>query len=176
MADERYDAIVIGTSQGGRFLPAELARAGQKVALVERDQLGGVCVNRGCTPTKTMLASARIAYQAGRAAEYGVRTGPVSVDLAAVRERKRAMVGGARENYASRLAEDGLDLIEGEARFTGPKTLEVSLNSGGTQQISAPVIIIDTGARPGTLTITGADDIPCSIQPRSWNWRRSRST
>jgi pyruvate/2-oxoglutarate dehydrogenase complex dihydrolipoamide dehydrogenase (E3) component len=160
MADEHYDAIVIGTSQGGRLLPVELAKAGQKVALVERDQLGGVCVNRGCTPTKTMVASARIAYQAHRAAEYGVRTGPVSVDLAAVRERKRAMVGGARENYASRLAQNGLDLIEGEARFTGPKTLEIALNGGGTRQISAPVIVIDTGARPRPLTITGADDIP----------------
>jgi pyruvate/2-oxoglutarate dehydrogenase complex dihydrolipoamide dehydrogenase (E3) component len=85
MADEHYDAIVIGTSQGGRFLPVELAKAGQRVALVERGQLGGVCVNRGCTPTKTMVASARLAYQARRGAEYGVRTGPVSVDLAAVR-------------------------------------------------------------------------------------------
>jgi pyruvate/2-oxoglutarate dehydrogenase complex dihydrolipoamide dehydrogenase (E3) component len=122
MADEHYDAIVIGTSQGGRFLPVELAKAGQKVALVERDQLGGVCVNTGCTPTKTMVASARLAYQARRGAEYGVRIGPVSVDLAAVRERKRAMVAGARQNYASRLAQDGLDLIEGDAHFTGPKT------------------------------------------------------
>src|SRR6266404_3951600 len=127
MADEHYDAIVIGTSQGGRFLPVELARAGQMVALVERDQLGGVCVNRGCTPTKTMVASARLAYQARRGAEYGVRIGPVSVDLAAVRERKRAMVAGARQDYASRLPQDGLDLIEGEARFTGPKTVEVPL-------------------------------------------------
>ena len=108
MAYEHYDAIVIGTSQGGRFLPVELAKAGQKVALVERDQLGGVCVNTGCTPTKTMVASARLAYQARRGGEYGVRTGPVSVDLAAVRERKRAMVAGARQNYASRLAQDGL--------------------------------------------------------------------
>ena len=78
MAEEHYDAIVIGTSQGGRFLPIELAKAGQKVALVERDQLGGVCVNRGCTPTKTMVAS-------------------------------------ARQNYASRLRQEGLDLIRGEA-------------------------------------------------------------
>lgn len=94
MADH-YDAIVIGTSQGGRFLPVELAEAGQKVALVERGHLGGVCVNSGCTPTKTMVASARLAYQARCGAEYGVRIGPVSVDLAAVRERKRAMVAGA---------------------------------------------------------------------------------
>src|ERR1700749_581193 len=147
MAEEHYDAIVIGTSQGGRFLPVELAKAGQRVALVERDQLGGVCVNRGCTPTKTMVASARLAYQARRAAEYGVRTGPVSVDLAAVRERKRAMVAGSRENYASRLAEDGLDLIEAEARFTGPKAVRVALPGGGARQLSAPVIVIDAGAR-----------------------------
>ena len=160
MADEHYDAIVIGTSQGGRFLPVELAKAGQKVALVERDQLGGVCVNRGCTPTKTMVASARLAYQARRGAEYGVRIGPVSVDLAAVRERKRAMVAGARQNYASRLAQDGLDLIEGEAHFTGPKTVEIALTDGGTRQISAPVVVIDAGTRPRPLAITGAGDVP----------------
>ena len=160
MADERYDAIVIGTSQGGRFLPVELAKAGHQVALVERDQLGGVCVNRGCTPTKTMVASARLAYQARRGAEYGVRTGPVSVDLAAVRERKRAMVAGARQNYASRLPQDGLDLIGGEAHFTGPKTVEIALTDGGTRQISAPVVVIDAGTRPRPLAITGAGGVP----------------
>ncbi|MGW4121779.1 mercuric reductase [Nocardia sp. NPDC004711] len=160
MADEHYDTIVIGASQGGRFLPVELAKAGQRVALVERGQLGGVCVNIGCTPTKTMVASARLAHQARRAAEYGVRIGPVSVDLAAVRERKRAMVAGARENYASRLAQDGLDLIEGEAHFTGPKSVEVASTDGGRRQISAPVIVIDTGARPKPLAIPGADQVP----------------
>jgi pyruvate/2-oxoglutarate dehydrogenase complex dihydrolipoamide dehydrogenase (E3) component len=159
MADEHYDAIVIGTSQGGRFLPIELSKAGQKVALVERDQLGGACVNTGCTPTKTMVASARLAHLARRAAEYGVHVGPVSVDLAAVRERKRAMVGGARQNYASRLKQDELDLIEGEARFTGPKTVEIALKNGARRQISAPVIVIDTGTRPRPLAITGADDV-----------------
>src|SRR6201991_4063212 len=143
VADESYDVIVIGTSQGGRFLPADLAKAGKTVALVERGSLGGVCVNTGCTPTKTMVASARLAYQARRGAEFGVRTGPVSVDLAAVRERKRAMVARARENYASRLTQDGLDLIEGEAHFTGPKTVQIAVPDSGTRQISAPVIVID---------------------------------
>ena len=151
---------MIGTSQGGRFLPVELAKAGQKVALVERGPLGGVCVNAGCTPTKTMVASARLAYQARRGAEYGVRIGPVSVDLAAVRERKRAMVAGARQNYASRRAQDRLDLIDGEARFTGPKTVEVALTAGGAQQISAPVVVIDAGTRPRPLAIPGASDVP----------------
>src|ERR1700739_5064407 len=148
MAAETYDAIVIGTSQGGRFLPLECAKAGQKVTLVERGRLGGVCVNTGCTPTKTMVASARLAYQARRGAEYGVQLGPVSVDLAAVRERKRAMVAGARQNYASRLTPDGLDLIQGEAHFTGPKTGQIALTGGRTQQISAPVGVIDGLTRP----------------------------
>src|ERR1700722_8263434 len=159
MADQHYDAIVIGTSQGGRLLPVELAKAGQKVAPSERGQLGGVCVNTGCTPTKTMVASARLAYQARRGAEYGLRIGPVSVDLAAVRERKRAMVAGARQNYASRLGQDGLELIEGEARFTGPNTVEVALKEGGTRQVSAPVTVIDTGTRPRPPAIAGADDV-----------------
>ncbi len=160
MADEHYDAIVIGTSQGGRFLPIELAKAGQKVALVERGPIGGVCVNTGCTPTKTMVASARLAYQARRGAEYGVRVGPVSVDLAAVRERKRAMVAGARQNYASRLAQDGLDLIEGEAHFTGPNTVEIALTDGATRRITAPVVVIDTGTRPKPPAISGAGEVP----------------
>jgi pyruvate/2-oxoglutarate dehydrogenase complex dihydrolipoamide dehydrogenase (E3) component len=160
MADEQFDVIVIGTSQGGRFLPIELAKAGQKVALVERGPLGGVCVNSGCTPTKTMVASARLAAQARRGAEYGVQIDSVSVDLAAVRERKRAMVAGARENYASRLAQDGLELIEGEARFTGPKTVEVALIDGGTRRLGAEVVVIDAGTRPRPLTIPGADDVP----------------
>ncbi|GHJ37079.1 mercuric reductase [Streptomyces sp. TS71-3] len=160
MADESYDVIVIGTSQGGRFLPIDLAKAGRKVALVERGHLGGVCVNIGCTPTKTMVASARLAHLARRGAEYGVRTGAVSVDLAAVRERKRAMVAGARENYASRLTQDGLDVIEGEARFTGPRTVEIALSDGGTRTLGASVIVIDTGTRPRPTVIDGAQDVP----------------
>jgi pyruvate/2-oxoglutarate dehydrogenase complex dihydrolipoamide dehydrogenase (E3) component len=81
------------------------------------------------------------------------------VDLAAVRERKRAMVAGARQNYASRLAQDGLDLIDGEAHFTGPKTLEVALTDGGSRQISAPLIVIDTGTRPNPLAIGSLDGV-----------------
>jgi pyruvate/2-oxoglutarate dehydrogenase complex dihydrolipoamide dehydrogenase (E3) component len=158
MADEQFDVIVIGTSQGGRFLPVELAGAGQRVALVERGRLGGVCVNTGCTPTKTMVASARVAYLARRAAEYGVRVGGVSVDLGAVRERKRAMVSGARENYASRLAHDGLELIEGEARFTGPRAVEVALSGGGSRRLGAGVVVIDAGTRPRPPAFAGVGD------------------
>jgi pyruvate/2-oxoglutarate dehydrogenase complex dihydrolipoamide dehydrogenase (E3) component len=82
------------------------------------------------------------------------------VDLAAVRDRKRAMVAGARQNYASRLAQDGLDLIEGEAHFTGPNTVEIALTDGVTRQITAPVVVIDTGTRPKPPAIPGAGDVP----------------
>ncbi len=155
-----YDAIVIGTSQGGRLLPIALAKAGRKVALIERDHIGGVCVNVGCTPTKTMVASARVAYLARRGADYGVHTGPVSVDLRAVRQRKQGIVEGARNGYQNRLtAAQGLDLLRGEAHFTAPKTLEVSLQGGETRAITAPLIVIDTGDRPEPLAIQGIERV-----------------
>src|SRR6266478_4901389 len=157
-----YDVIVIGTSQGGRFLPMTFAKAGRKVAVIERGHLGGVCVNFGCTPTKTMVASARVAYLARRGAEYGVRTGPVSVDLQAVRKRKQGMVEGARNNFESGVtAVQGLDLdlLRGEAHFIAPKTLRVSLTDGETREITAPLIFIDTGARPKQLAIKGVENV-----------------
>src|SRR5260221_11419902 len=104
-AGARKEFHVFGseTRRGGGLLPADMAKAGKKGALVERGQLGGVCVNSGCTPTKTMVASARLAYQARRGGEDGVRIGPVSVDLAARRERKRALGAGGRQHNPSRL-------------------------------------------------------------------------
>src|SRR5215831_11107072 len=163
MTSTNYDVIVIGTSQGGRLLPIAFAKAGRKVALIERDHIGGVCVNLGCTPTKTMVASGRVAYLARRGAEYGVHTGPVSVDLRAVRKRKQGMVEGARLAYESRLvAVEGIDLdfLKGETHFVGPKILEVSLRDGETREVTAPLIVIDTGGRPKPLTIEGIERVP----------------
>jgi pyruvate/2-oxoglutarate dehydrogenase complex dihydrolipoamide dehydrogenase (E3) component len=159
-----YDAIVIGTSRGGKFLPIAFAQAGQKVALIECDHLGGVCINVGCTPTKTMVASARVAYLARRGADYGVHTGSVSVDMQAVRQRKQAIVEYSRSNFKNRLSAaqettHGLDLLRGEAHFLAPKTLEVQLTSGETRQITAPLILINAGARPAPLTIQGAERV-----------------
>jgi len=88
MTAEPYDAIVIGSGQGGTPLSIALAKAGMKTAIVERNYVGGTCVNVGCTPTKTMVASARVAYLASRSADYGVDSGPVTVDMSAVRSRK----------------------------------------------------------------------------------------
>src|SRR3982751_4706317 len=96
MVRERFDAIVLGTGQAGKPLALDLAAAGRRTAVVERAHVGGTCVNVGCTPTKTMVASARVAYLARRAADYGVRCGPVAVDLAEIRRRKQKLVGDFR--------------------------------------------------------------------------------
>src|SRR6201987_3629195 len=138
----KYDVIVIGTSQGGRFLPGAFAKAGHKVAVIERGHLGGVCVNFGCTPTKTMVASARVAYLARRGADYGVRTGPISIDLGRVRERKREVVESFRSGNIKRLTGDNLELIYGLAEFTGPKTLHVELHDGGSRTLEAEWIFL----------------------------------
>ena len=97
MTPERsYDAIVVGSGQGGDPLARALATAGQKTALVEKEHVGGTCVNEGCTPTKTMLASAKVAYFDRRSDDYGVQNGPVTVDMIKVRQRKRDIVDAFR--------------------------------------------------------------------------------
>ncbi len=98
-----FDAIVIGTGQSGPFLAMRLAQAGRKVAIIERHLFGGTCVNTGCIPTKTLVASARTAYVARRAAEFGVNTGPVSVDMKKVKARKDAIQKPSQEGAESRL-------------------------------------------------------------------------
>src|SRR5438477_1474590 len=93
---DQYDGIIIGSGQGGKPLAVALAGAGRKTALVERHYVGGTCINYGCTPTKTMVASGRVAYLTRRAADYGVHTGPISIDLEKVRQRKREIVASFR--------------------------------------------------------------------------------
>src|SRR5450432_4634493 len=100
---DQYQAIVIGSGQAANPLCFALAGAGMRVALVEREHVGGTCVNEGCTPTKTMVASGRVAYLARRAADYGVRTGPISIDLGKVRERKRNIVDSFRNGSQAKI-------------------------------------------------------------------------
>ncbi len=155
-----YDAIVIGSSWGGRFLPSAFAQAGRTVALIERGHLGGTCVNVGCTPTKTMVASARVAYLATRGADYGVHTGPIAIEMPAVRQRKQGIMEGARSRLESLIsAVPGLDLLQGEAHFIASTTLEVHRTRGETQQITAPLLFINVGARPEPLTIEGVERV-----------------
>src|SRR5712671_5343169 len=125
-APDHYQAIVIGSGQGGTPLCTALADAGLRTALVERQHVGGTCVNEGCTPTKTMVASGRVAYLSRRGADYGVQRGDVRVDMTVVRKRKRDIVDSFRGGIEKRSATTaGLDVIYGDAAFTGPKTVRV---------------------------------------------------
>ncbi len=158
----KYDAIIIGSGQAGNPLAVKYAVSGMKVALIEKEHVGGSCVNVGCSPTKTMEASGRVAYLARRASDFGVTTGPISVDLKKVRERKRHIVTSFSEGDRRRLEKtENLDLIMGEARFTGPKEIEVALQGGGTRVLKADTIFIDTGTRPANPDIKGLSD--CAV-------------
>jgi pyruvate/2-oxoglutarate dehydrogenase complex dihydrolipoamide dehydrogenase (E3) component len=161
MTTEQYDDIVIGAGQSGGPLSTALARAGRKVAIVEREHVGGTCINEGCTPTKTMVASARVAYLARRAADYGVGAGPITVDMKKVRQRKREIVDSFRNGSQSRIeSTKGVDLLMGEASFAGEKTVEVRLNAGGTRLLRAERVFINTGARSSRPPLPGLEGVP----------------
>lgn len=154
------DVLIIGSGQAGNPLATAFADSGKQVVLVEREHIGGTCVNTGCTPTKTMIASGRVAYLARRAADYGVRVGEVSIDMPAVRKRKRDVVVDWRSGSEKRLlGHDNPRTVFGEASFTGPREVRVALNNGGEERFEAETIIIDTGERPAPLDIPGSRDI-----------------
>ncbi|HKX18129.1 MAG TPA: mercuric reductase [bacterium] len=156
-----YDAIVIGSGQAGTPLARALAEAGRRTVLIESTHVGGTCVNEGCTPTKTMVASARVAYLARRGGDYGIRTGDVSVDMVKVRERKRAIVEKFRGGGERGLAKiERLELVRGEARFIGPHEIEVAEESGGRRSLSSDQIFLNVGARPTKPALPGLDAVP----------------
>src|ERR1700737_2699265 len=151
----QYDAIIIGAGQAGGPLSTALANAGWKTAIIEREHVGGTCINEGCTPTKTMVASARVAYLARRGADYGVHTGPIEIDMVRVRQRKRDIVESFRSGSEKRiLSTPGVDVLRDEARFVGPKTLQV-----GHDQLAAERVFINTGCRPSQPRIPGLEAV-----------------
>lgn len=150
------DVVVIGSGQAGVPLATRLAGAGRRVTLVERGALGGTCVNVGCTPTKTLIASARAAHEARRARELGVEVGEVRADMAAVADRTAAMVRRWRENVSKQLDEaEGVTVVRGHARLVGPDAVEVD----GVRH-EAPVIVLNVGARPAPAPVPGLEDVP----------------
>jgi pyruvate/2-oxoglutarate dehydrogenase complex dihydrolipoamide dehydrogenase (E3) component len=151
------DVIIIGSGQAGVPLATKLAAAGQQVMLIERGDLGGTCVNTGCTPTKTMIASARAAHVARSGERLGVRTGQVEVDLVAIVRRKDDMVRRWREGVARRIVEAGerLLFVQGHARFVGERTVEVA-----NDRHSAASVVINVGARAAVPRVAGIDDVP----------------
>lgn len=166
MSAQRYDCVVVGTGQAGVPLAKALAAAGQQTAIIERGRVGGTCVLTGCTPSKTMLASAEVAHLASRASDYGVETGPVSVHLERVRARKRGIVDLFSDSSREGLVDqEGLTLIDGRARFEDPHTLRVELGDaeselgGHTQRIIGDRIFLDVGGRPRIPHIEGLEDV-----------------
>jgi len=154
---ETFDAIVIGAGQAGPPLAVRLGEAGQRVCLIEREHLGGTCVNDGCMPTKTLVASARVAHLARRAADFGVDVGAaVTVDMARVKARKDAVVQASLDGLAAWIsAARNVTLVRGEARFTGPHEVVVE-----DRTLAAPKIFINTGGRPVIPDWPGLDQAP----------------
>ena len=158
---ERYDAVVIGAGQAGPALAARLGAAGLTTALVERQLLGGTCVNNGCIPTKTLVGSARAIHLARRGGEFGFSAGDVKVDMKAVKARKDGVVRHSSEGLAAWIAGmKNVTLIWGHARFTAPRTLEVSSKSGQARSLQADKIFLNVGGRAVVPDIPGIDDVP----------------
>ena len=156
-----YQAIVIGSGQGGTPLCRALAEAGLRTALIERSHIGGTCVNEGCTPTKTMVASGRVAYLARRGKDYGVHTGDVRIDMQRLRQRKRDIVDSFRNGGQRRLENTAnLHVIFGEASFLGPKSVSVRMKDGTQRTLPADRIFINAGARPSVPKVEGLKDVP----------------
>jgi pyruvate/2-oxoglutarate dehydrogenase complex dihydrolipoamide dehydrogenase (E3) component len=156
MTVEQFDDIVVGAGQAGPSLAARLAGAGRKVALVERRFYGGTCINTGCRPTKTLIASAKVAEMARRAAEFGIVTGPVSADMKAVHARVAGIVAKGRQDLADWLAGvSGLTLVHGHARLTGPKSVDVA-----GRALEAERIFLNVGARAALPDLPGVRDVP----------------
>src|SRR5690242_15997611 len=140
----RYDAVVIGSGQAGNPLSQKLADQGWTVALLEQEHLGGTCINTGCTPTKTMMASAQVAHYAWQAATWGVHTEAVRVDWASVIARKDRIVGQWRSGIERKIeTRKNLHLYRGHARFIDPHRIRV-----GEQELESARIFINTGTRP----------------------------
>jgi pyruvate/2-oxoglutarate dehydrogenase complex dihydrolipoamide dehydrogenase (E3) component len=152
---EKFDAIIVGAGQAGPSLAGRLTQAGQKVAMIERKLVGGTCVNYGCIPTKTLVASAHAAHLARRGAEYGVGTGEITVDMAKVKARKDKVMIGDREGVESWLnGMDGCTFIRGHARFEDPHTLRVD-----GQVLEADKIFLNVGGRAVAPDMPGLSDI-----------------
>jgi pyruvate/2-oxoglutarate dehydrogenase complex dihydrolipoamide dehydrogenase (E3) component len=157
----KYDAILVGSGQAANPLAKKLAAAGWKTALIERQWVGGTCVNIGCTPTKTMIASGRVAYLVKRSADYGIRTSGFDVDVETFLRRKNSVVLTFREGSTkSLLNTPNLDLIFGTAAFSGPKELAVVKEDGSSETLTADCIFLNAGAYPFIPPVPGLGDIP----------------
>jgi pyruvate/2-oxoglutarate dehydrogenase complex dihydrolipoamide dehydrogenase (E3) component len=152
---EEYDVVVLGSGAGGKLLAWTLASQGRRTAVVERRYIGGSCPNIACLPSKNVVHGAKVADYFRRGAEFGITGGEWKVDMTAVRDRKRRMVEGLVELHLAKYRESGAELVMGQGRFVAPKTIEVTLNAGGTRTLRGQTVIIDTGSRARMDDTTG---------------------
>jgi pyruvate/2-oxoglutarate dehydrogenase complex dihydrolipoamide dehydrogenase (E3) component len=152
---ERYEILVLGSGEAGKYLAWTMAKAGHRTAMVERKYLGGSCPNVACLPSKNLIYSAKVASLARRGAEFGLEIDSLSVNMAGVQRRKRVMVEGLHQMHVDREAASGGELIMGNARFVAPRTVEVTLNDGGTRTIFADRVILALGSRATMPNIPG---------------------
>ncbi len=152
---ERYDDLVLGSGQGGKALAWELARSGRRTACVERKWIGGSCPNIACMPSKNEVWSARIAHIARHAAQFGANTGPVAIDMAKVRQRKRDMVEREVVYHVETFKKTGAELIMGAGRFVAPKTVEVKLDDGAARFLAAERVFLNLGSHAAMPDVPG---------------------
>jgi pyruvate/2-oxoglutarate dehydrogenase complex dihydrolipoamide dehydrogenase (E3) component len=154
---EHFDVLVLGSGGGGKLMAWHMGRSGKRTAVVERRYIGGSCPNIACLPSKNEVWSAKVAYLVRHSAAFGTRTGNVSIDMVAVRQRKRAMVDELIAIHVRNYQASGTELIMGNGRFVGPKTVEVRLNDGGTRVLSGDKVMINTGSRAAIPDIPGIE-------------------
>jgi pyruvate/2-oxoglutarate dehydrogenase complex dihydrolipoamide dehydrogenase (E3) component len=154
---ESFANLILGSGAGGKLLAWHLAPSGQSTAVVERRWIGGSCPNVNCLPSKNEIWSAKVSYLVHHAAEYGAATGPVAIDMARVRQRKRDMVEGQIAAHLANYKASGTQLIMGAGRFVAPKTLEVRLNDGGTRTLVAQRVFINVGTHAAIPRIPGLE-------------------
>jgi pyruvate/2-oxoglutarate dehydrogenase complex dihydrolipoamide dehydrogenase (E3) component len=152
---KQFDTVILGSGQGGKLLAWHLGRSGQRVAVVERQWVGGSCPAVACLPSKNEIWSARVAHLTRHASDFGAVTGPVAIDMGKVRARKRAMVEREAAFHVSAYASTGAELIMGTGRFVGARTIAVQLNGGGMRVLSGDQVVVNVGTRATIPDVPG---------------------
>src|ERR1700760_1533634 len=155
MSVEHYKNVVVGSGEGGKYLAWHLAQSGQEAVVIERRWIGGSCPNINCLPSKNEIWSAKVADLVHHGSRFGVTPGSASSDMAAVRKRKREMIEGLIATNLERYKASGAELVMGEARFTGSKTLDVRLNDGGTRTLTGERIFLNLGTHASVPPVPG---------------------
>lgn len=150
-----YDLVVIGSGEAGKYLAWTLSKAGHRTALIERRMVGGSCPNVACLPSKNIIHSAKVAAFAARASEFGLELGSTATNMQSVQRRKRRMVDDLIKVHLDRYEASGVELIMGEARFVGPKSVVVDLNDGGVRTITGERVILSLGTRATIPEVPG---------------------